>query len=178
MIDKNFVLWFCGLSGSGKTTLAKMLFDYFRESKQPVEHLDGDFIRDLLNVREFTREAREAHLKRIAHTSSLLEKHGVTVITSFISPYDESRKWARSQCRNFIEIYLSTSLADCEERDVKWLYKKARNGEIQNFTGIDSVFEPPKYPELVIDTKNQTPKESFEIILKYIFNRDNSQRPL
>jgi len=171
MNRNNFVLWFCGLSGSGKTTLSKMLYDYFRKSGRTVEHLDGDSIRDLLNVHEFTHEGREMHLKRVAHTASLLEKHGVTVVASFISPYAESRNWARSQCRDFIEIYLSTSLTECESRDVKGLYKKARRGDIKNFTGIDSKFEPPENPEIVIDTENQTPQESVDIITRYLLSR-------
>ncbi|HOX23674.1 MAG TPA: adenylyl-sulfate kinase, partial [Elusimicrobiales bacterium] len=110
----------------------------------------------------FARQARNAHNKRMGHLASLLEKHGVIVLASFISPYRSSRAAARSFCRNFFEIYLSARLPECEGRDVKGHYRRARAGRLPKFTGIGDGYEPPLKPELSIDTGHQTPEASFE----------------
>ncbi len=163
-----FVLWFTGLSGAGKSTLADMLYDFFSVNGCAVEKLDGDKVRSIFPSTGFTEEARKEHIHRIGFTASLLEKHGVSVIASFISPNARARHFARNLCNNFIEVYLSTSLAECERRDTKGLYAKARSGQIKNFTGIDAPYEAPSSPELVIDTEKQTADESFATIVEFL----------
>lgn len=154
-----FVVWFTGLSGTGKTTLAKLLVPLFTKDSLEVEHIDGDELRDLFPEVGFARSDRELHIKRVAHTASLLEKHNVVTITSLISPYESSRNFAKSICKNFFEIYLSTPLEVCEKRDPKGLYLKARSGVIKNFTGIGDVYEIPKTPFLNLNTEIGNPEE-------------------
>jgi adenylylsulfate kinase len=146
------VVWFTGLSGSGKSTLARWLAGEMRTAGLPVEELDGDAIRARFPAIGFTREEREAHVKRVGALASSLEQNGVSVVASLISPYEASRQFVRGLCRNFVEVYVSTPLDVCEERDVKGLYAKARAGGIVQFTGIDDPYEPPAAPDLVLDT--------------------------
>jgi len=163
-----FVLWFTGLSGSGKSTIANIISAYLEKKGRRVERLDGDTVRSIFPDTGFTREARNSHVRRIGYLASILEKNGVTVVSSFISPYAESRDFVRSLCGNFIEVYLSTPLEACERRDVKGLYKKARAGKIENFTGIGDPYEPPPKPEIIIDTEKRSIDETVEIIISYI----------
>lgn len=146
------VLWLTGLSGAGKSTLAEHLERRLKAEGLPCEVLDGDTIRSIFPTTGFSREEREAHVKRVGHLASRLEAHGVFVIVSLISPFEASRRFARGLCKNFVEIYLSTPLAECERRDVKGLYARARRGDIKGFTGIDDPYEAPQSPELNIDT--------------------------
>ncbi len=164
---KTFVLWFTGLSGSGKSTLAQAVFDKLKD-KCKIEQLDGDIVRDIFPKTGFTEEERNEHIKRIGFLTSILEKNGICVIASFISPFKSSRNFVRNSCKTFVEIYVSANLEECEKRDVKGLYKKVRNGEIKNFTGLDSPYEIPENPELIIDTANLSIEESTNIILRYI----------
>jgi adenylyl-sulfate kinase len=150
------VLWFTGLSGAGKSTLADAVYQELSGRGLTVEYLDGDTIRDLLPGSGFTPAERNAHVKRVGFLASRLEHHGVTVICALISPYREARATVRQLCRNFTEIHVSTPLEECEKRDVKGLYARARRGEIVNFTGLDDPYEPPLTPELAIDT-SRTP---------------------
>jgi len=146
------VLWFTGLSGSGKTTIATEVYRDLQGRGAAVEYLDGDAIRALFPGVGFGPSERDAHLRRVAFLASRLAHHGVIVITAFISPYRDSRAYARSLCRNFVEIHVATPLEVCEARDPKGLYAKARRGEIRQFTGVDDPYETPLEPELVIDT--------------------------
>jgi len=150
------VLWFTGLSGSGKSTIADWVVSALQARGTPVELLDGDAIRDIFPNTGFSKDERDAHIKRVGYLASKLEKHGVTVVASFVSPYRESRDFVRGLCRHFVEIYVATPLEVCERRDVKGLYRKARRGEIRQFTGIDDPYEPPVRPELTIDTEVDT----------------------
>ncbi len=145
------VLWFTGLSGSGKSTIAGAVADELARRGVATEYLDGDAVR-LLAPAGFSRAERDAHVKRVGFMASRLEHHGVTVICALISPYREARAWIRDRCQRFIEIYVATPLAECERRDVKGLYARARRGEITSFTGIDDPYEPPESPDLTIDT--------------------------
>jgi adenylylsulfate kinase len=146
------VLWFTGLSGSGKSTIATRVHEELARRGVPVEYIDGDALRAVFPNTGFTRAEREEHLRRTGYMASRLAAHGVTVVASFVSPYRESRDFIRKLCGEFVEIYVATPLEECERRDVKGLYARARRGEIPNFTGIDDPYEPPERPELTLDT--------------------------
>ena len=162
------VLWFTGLSGSGKSTIADQVAKELERRNVDIERLDGDHIRSLFPGTGFTRDERDKHLKRIGYIAALLEKHGVTVIASFVSPYADSRLHIRKLCTNFVEVYVSTPLDECERRDVKGLYKKARKGELKNFTGIDDPYESPQHPEITLDTTAMTVKQAVEQVMNYL----------
>lgn len=165
MSEKARVIWFTGLSGAGKTTLAEKLAAYLKEKGEKCELLDGDTVRNIFPQTGFTKKERDEHVKRMGFLASMLERNGVTVLASFISPYRESRDFVRKMCGNFVEVYVSTSLEVCEKRDVKGLYKKARRGEIKSFTGIDDPYEAPLHPEITINTAEETVEESLEKLL-------------
>lgn len=146
------VIWLTGLSGSGKSTIAGCLVDELRRRGHAVEHLDGDILRQMFPSTGFSRESRNEHVRRVGYIAALLAKHGVYTVVSLISPYRESRHFARSLAPAFMEVYVSTPLEVCERRDVKGLYAKARRGELSQFTGVDDPYEPPVNPEITIDT--------------------------
>ncbi|NHM33864.1 adenylyl-sulfate kinase [Neobacillus terrae] len=171
----SFVLWFTGLSGSGKSTLAnevdRQLYSIGRRSYI----LDGDNIRHGLNRDlDFTNEDRIENIRRIGEVSKLFVDSGTIILTAFISPFREDRALVRKlfEEEEFIEVYLNCPLGVCELRDSKGLYKRARNGEIRNFTGIDSPYEPPVQPELAIDTSQQGVQGAAESIINYLKERD------
>lgn len=160
------VLWFTGLSGSGKSTIAVRVHRELVRRGMDVEYLDGDALREVFPGTGFTREAREEHLRRTGYMASRLAAHGVAVVASFVSPYRESRDFIRGLCGRFVEIYVSTPLEECERRDVKGLYARARRGEIRNFTGIDDPYEPPERPELTLDTRELSLEECVARVLE------------
>ena len=147
------VVWFTGLSGSGKSTIATRVHEVLVRRGVPVEFLDGDALREVFPGTGFTRAEREEHLRRTGYMASRLAAHGVTVVASFVSPYRASRDFVRRLCPAFLEVYVATPLEECERRDVKGLYARARRGEIRHFTGIDDPYEPPEHPELTLDTR-------------------------
>jgi len=163
-----FVLWFTGLSGSGKSTLANKVYDELKQSDIKIEKLDGDIVREIFPKTGFTEDERNEHIKRIGFMASILERNEIIVLASFISPYRISREVVRTLCKNYVEIYVSASLTECEKRDVKGLYKEVRKGNIKNFTGIDAPYEIPENPELVIDTEMLSVEQSTQKILAYI----------
>jgi adenylylsulfate kinase len=163
-----FVLWLTGLSGAGKTTLAVRLAEHLNGLGRKVERLDGDTMRGVFPNTGFSKEARNEHIRRVGFMASRLEHHGVCVVCSFISPYREARAFVRSQCRHFIEVYVKASLEECQRRDVKGLYKKALDGQITSFTGLDDPYEAPERPEIVVNTEEQTEEESVRQILDYL----------
>ncbi len=160
------VLWFTGLSGSGKSTIASRIVQVLVAGGTPVEYLDGDAIRELFPATGFTRPERDAHIRRVGWLASRLERHGVTVVTALVSPYEESRRFVRGLCRRFTEIWVSTPLAECERRDVKGLYARARAGEVRHFTGLDDVYEPPVSAEITIDTTGLSIEDATGIVLR------------
>ena len=170
MAEKGFTLWFTGLSGSGKTTITNVLVKELRSRGSKLEVLDGDIVRENLSKGlGFSKEDRDTNIRRIAFVANLLSRNGVPVITAAISPYREIRDEARVKMDGrFIEAYVKASVEECERRDVKGLYAKARAGEIKEFTGVSDPYEPPENPELVIDTESQTPEESAKQILDYL----------
>ncbi|MFI5405316.1 MAG: adenylyl-sulfate kinase [Nitrososphaerales archaeon] len=162
-----FVLWMTGLPCSGKTTIVRKL----QETIPNLAVLDGDELREWLSPKDFSKEGRDEHNKKVAHLAKLLLKHKVPVGVSLVSPYIVNRENARKVINlgdKFSEVYVKCSLEKCEERDVKGMYKKARAGEIKNFTGLDDPYEPPVNPELVINTENQTLEESVQEIKDYL----------
>lgn len=165
---KPTVLWFTGLSGSGKSTISEKVYSRLKEEGYAVEHLDGDAVREVFPTTGFSKEERDSHVKRVGFVASLLQKHGVFVVASFISPYQDARDFVRDMCEDFTEVYISTPLEECERRDVKGLYDKARKGEIDNFTGISDPYEEPKNPELDINTTDITPEEGVQQVMDYL----------
>lgn len=168
MHHKSHVIWLTGLSGSGKTTLALALAQRLKQLHIKTELLDGDVIREIFPMIGFTKSERIEHSRRVGYTASLLEKNNITVICSLISPYAEGRDFVRKITRNFVEVHLSTPLEICESRDPKGLYKKARTGQIKNFTGIDDPYEQPLHPELRLDTSTLNVEECVNKIINHL----------
>jgi adenylyl-sulfate kinase len=152
------------LSGAGKSTIASAVARELIEREIRTEYLDGDAVR-LLSPAGFLRADRDAHVRRVGFLASRLEYHGVTVVCALISPYADTRLHVRRLCRRFVEIHVATPLAECERRDVKGLYARARRGEITHFTGIDDPYEAPAHPELVLDTTRLSPSEAVHKVL-------------
>ena len=162
------VIWFTGLSGSGKSTIARRVVDALEARGEPVEYLDGDAIRDIFPATGFTRPERDAHIRRVGWVASRLERHGVTVIASLVSPYEESRAFVRSLSRHFHLIWVSTPFDECARRDVKGLYARALRGEIKHFTGLDDPFEAPAAPDLTLDTTHLPVDDAVARVLRYL----------
>ena len=169
--NNSFVIWFTGLSGSGKSTLANNLEKKLLSEGILTYILDGDNIRGGLNKDlDFTENGRVENIRRIGEVAKLMTDAGVVVLTAFISPFKEDRNTVRRLLNDgeFIEIYVKCDLNTCEERDVKGLYSKAREGKIKNFTGIDSPYEEPENPEITVDTSVMNINDCVETIYKYI----------
>lgn len=168
---KSVVIWFTGLSGSGKSTISVALEKALFEQNITSYRLDGDNIRHGLNQNlGFSPEDRKENIRRIGEVGKLMVDAGVVTMTAFISPYEEDRNTVRDILEDgeFIEVYTKCSLDECESRDPKGLYKKARSGEIKEFTGINAPYEEPSNPEIIIDTENESVEESVEKILAYL----------
>ena len=168
---KAYLLWFTGLSGSGKSTLANLVEIAFHQRGLTTYILDGDNIRQGINKDlSFTPEDRTENIRRIAEISNLMLDAGVLTLAAFVSPYIKDRETVKKivGTDNFIEIYINTSLAECEKRDVKGLYKKARAGEIKNMTGISAPYEAPVNPDLEVITDGQPIEKSVKTILEFI----------
>jgi len=165
------LIWFTGLSGSGKSTILDALEKMLFEKGFSTYSLDGDNIRfGLCKGLGFSLEDRTENIRRIAEVANLMLDAGLIVLASFISPLKSQRDLVKEIVgeENFVEIYMSTPLEECEKRDVKGLYKKARDGEIENFTGISSKYEPPEKPDIIIDTTDLSIKESVQQIYNEI----------
>ncbi|GAB1533061.1 MULTISPECIES: adenylyl-sulfate kinase [Brevibacillus] len=168
---KSCVLWFTGLSGAGKSSLANAVEHELHQRGLASYVLDGDNIRHGLNRGlGFGAEDRQENIRRIGEVAKLFVDAGVITLTAFISPYREDRELARNlvEAGEFIEVYVKCSLDECERRDVKGLYRKARSGEIGQFTGISAPYEEPLQAELVIESDKQTIEESVQIVLTYL----------
>jgi len=164
---KGFTVWFTGLSGAGKSTISDVLIEEFKKRGIKHEVLDGDVVRtNLSKGLGFSKEDRDINIRRIGFVCNLLSRNGVVAIAAAISPYRSVRDEVRDMIENFVEVHVSAPLEVCEERDVKGLYKKARAGEIKEFTGVSDPYEPPLNPEVVCESHKQTPEESAEMILQ------------
>ncbi len=173
-LQEGFTVWFTGWSGAGKTTLAIEIEKSLRESGIPyVQRLDGDIIReDLTRDLGFSKEDRNENIRRVTFVAGLLSRNGVATLVSFISPYREAREKARALCHNFIEVYVKCDSDTLITRDIKGFYKKAMNGEIQNFTGIDDPYEEPLNPEIIVDTGRMSVEEARDTILACLHEKN------
>ena len=163
-----FNLWFTGLPLSGKTTIADKVYEELEKLQIPIERIDAKDIRDLVPNIGFSREDRNRHMQRIGHLIKTLQNNSISTVASFVSPYRESRKAIREMVKNNIVVYLKADIASCEARDYKGVYVKARAGELQNFSGINDVYEEPQHAEIVIDTDKMTADEAATEIVKYV----------
>ena len=164
-------LWMTGLSGAGKSTLANALEQELNRIGKHTYILDGDNLRHGLNSDlGFSEADRNENVRRAAEAAKLMVDAGLIVIVGLISPFKKERDWARSLFKDdqFKEIYISTSLQECEQRDTKGLYKKARQGVVIDFTGIDSPYEPPENPDVIIDTQDKSVSECVQLILEKV----------
>jgi len=170
---KSAIIWFTGLSGSGKSTLAHALEDYLHKTGVKTFVLDGDNIRQGLCIDlGFSDEDRTENIRRIGEVSKLMIDAGIITMTAFISPFMKDRRIVRDlvDAGDFIEIYCNSDLDICESRDPKGLYKKARAGEIPEFTGISSPYEAPENPELNVDTGNSSIEACVEVVVQYLLD--------
>ncbi|MFT4804273.1 MAG: adenylylsulfate kinase [Psychroserpens sp.] len=171
---KAYLLWFTGLSGSGKSTLANLVEIELHKKGLSTYILDGDNIRQGINKDlSFSPSDRTENIRRISEISNLMLDAGVITLAAFISPYIKDREEVQQivGSDNFIEIFVNTSLEECERRDVKGLYKKARSGEIKNMTGITAPYEAPINPDLEVITDSHSVEKSVEIIINFINNK-------
>lgn len=167
----SFLIWFTGLSGSGKSTLSNAVEEKLHSKGIHTYALDGDNIRNGINKNlTFSEEDREENIRRVAEIANLFIDAGIVVLASFISPDSKSRDEVKRivGVNNFIEVYVNTSLEECERRDVKGLYEKARRGEIKSFTGISAPYETPISPDIEIKTENLTVEEAAKNVLATI----------
>ena len=172
--QKPCLIWYTGLSGSGKSTLANAVERSLFDKGFLTYSLDGDNVRHgISNNLDFSAKDRSENIRRIGEVAKLMIDAGLIVSASFVSPFEKDRELVKDLIgkANFIEIYVSTPLSECERRDVKGLYKKARNGEITDFTGISSPFEEPKSPDLSIDTTNISIADASKIVLSIILKK-------
>src|SRR6202048_5006323 len=173
-MSEGFTLWFTGLSGAGKSTLAGRAAEELRRRGYRVEVLDGDEVRtNLSKGLGFSKEDRDTNIRRIGFVAHLLERNGVAVICSEISPYRQTRDELRMMVGdNFIEVYADCPIEICETRDGKVeMYAKARRGEIKEFTGVSDPYEPPEQPEVHLLTHKETPKQSADTVMLYLVKR-------
>lgn len=166
MEHKGFTLWFTGLPCSGKSVLADVVAEELKSKGMKVERLDGDIVRkSLTRDLGFTEEDRNMNIERVTFVAKILTRNGVVVLASFVSPYNKIREYSRKEIGDYILVYVKCSLEECERRDIKGMYEKARRGVIKDFTGIDHPFEEPDNADIIVETDKQTIEESKTIIL-------------
>ena len=163
-----FNLWFTGLPLSGKTTIADKVYEELEKLHIPIERIDSKDIRELIPDIGYTREDRNRHMHRIGNLIKTLQKNSISTVSSFVSPYRESRKAIREMVKNNIVVYVKADVETCKKRDYKGAYAKAISGEYQNFSGVNDVYEEPQHAEIVIDTDKLGVDEAVEEIVKYI----------
>jgi adenylylsulfate kinase len=167
----SFLIWFTGFSGSGKSTIANLVEKALFDLRIKTYTLDGDNIRKgINNDLSFAPEDRTENIRRIAEVSNLMIDAGLVVLAAFVSPYKKDRENIRTIVKdvNFVEVYINTSIEECERRDVKGLYKKARAGEIKNMTGVSAPYEAPEQPDIEIKTESESIENSVKRIVEFI----------
>jgi adenylylsulfate kinase len=170
----SFLIWFTGLSGSGKSTIANLVEKALFQNGIKTYTLDGDNIRKGINKDlSFAPEDRTENIRRIAEVSNLMIDAGLVVLAAFVSPYKKDRENIRTIVKdvNFVEVYINTSVEECERRDVKGLYKKARAGEIKNMTGVSAPYEAPEQPDIEIKTEDESIEDSVSKIVDFITSK-------
>jgi adenylylsulfate kinase len=166
-MKKGLTIWLTGYSGAGKTTLANNVKNILTHRGHSCELLDGDVIRQHLSLGlGFSKEDRCENIRRIGFVAELLSRHGIIVIVSAISPYKSARDEVHNRIPHFIEVYIKCSIEECERRDVKGLYKKAKAGELNFFTGISDPYEEPDKPDIICNTEFETVEQSTQQIIE------------
>jgi len=166
-----FNLWFTGLPLSGKTTIADAVYKELQKLDIPLERIDSKDIRDVIPNIGFSRENRNRHMHRIGHLIKTLQKNSVSTVCSFVSPYRESRKAIRVMVKNNIVVYIKADIVTCKKRDYKGKYEKALKGKLQNFTGVNDIYEEPQHAEIVIDTDKVSVEEAKKIVVNFVKKR-------
>ena len=162
------VIWITGLSRSGKSGIGRLLTENLQHQGYKAEHLDGHSIRDLFPETGYSRKDVNRHIKRVGFLARKLEEQGVVVVATFLSPYEESREFVREITNHYFEVYISTPAPVCAARDQKGIYARATAGVLENFPGVNSEYEVPKQPDLVIDTSETGQEEAAAIIFSQI----------
>jgi adenylylsulfate kinase len=166
---QGFTIWFTGLPCCGKTTIANQVAVILKQRNYLVEQLDGDIIRqNFSSDLSFSKKDRDENIKRATFLAKMLSRNNIVVLASFVSPYRKQRRKARKEIKNFVEVYVRCPVKICMKRDVKGMYKKALEGKIQHFTGVDDPYEEPENPELIVDTDIESVQESVEKVLQKI----------
>jgi len=163
-----FNLWFTGLPLSGKTTIADRVYEELKKLQIPLERLDSKDIRNIVPDIGFSREDRNRHMKRVGYLIKTLQNNSISTVASFVSPYRESRKTIRNMVKNNIVVYLKADIETCKKRDYKGVYNKALKGELQNFSGVNDIYEEPQHAEIVINTDKLNIEQAVAQIIKYI----------
>lgn len=163
-----FNLFFTGLPLSGKTTIADLVYKELEKLQIPIERIDSNNIRDIVPNIGFNREDRNRHMHRIGYLIQKLQKNSVSTVVSFVSPYRESRKAIREMVKQNIVVYVKADIETCKTRDYKGVYAKAESGELQNFTGVNDVYEEPQHAEIIIDTEITSAEDAAKQIVKYV----------
>jgi len=175
VVHPGLTVWFTGLSGSGKSTLSLAVNEQLAASGYRVQLLDGDEVRLFLSQDlGFSKQDRDENIRRIGYVAELLTKNGVITLVSAISPYRSARDSVRTRIPNFLEVYVNAPIEECERRDVKGLYKRARSGEIKTFTGISDPYEAPLQPDVECRTDLESVPESIQRVIDAILARMNT----
>jgi len=174
-VTEPVVVWLTGLSGSGKTTLARALCEELSGCNLLAQHVDGDQLRRVVGCPGFSRPARDQNVATAGYAASLLQRHGVNVVVSLISPYDAARKLVRSMCEPFVLVHVSTPLEVCIARDPKGLYSLASFGLIPNFTGVTDPYEVPDDAELTLDTEHLNLDDATDMVLRVVQTASSSR---
>jgi len=168
-MKNGFVIWFTGISGAGKTTLATLLKERLDLEGIENEFLDGDVVRQFFeNDLGYTEKDRFHNITRIAYAAELLSRHGIISIVANIAPYFKVREFIRRHVEDYIQIYVNVTIETARRRDVKGLYKKYNDGEMDNLIGIDDRYDIPRLPNLILNTDEETPEQSFEKLIDYL----------
>lgn len=170
--QRGVTVWFTGLSGAGKTTISRAVAERLKAESCKIEILDGDIVRqNLTKGLGFSKEDRDENIRRIGFVAHLLTRNDVIVLVSAISPYRAIREEVQTRIGDFVEVFVNAPVEVCEERDVKGLYKRARSGEIKNFTGISDPYEPPTAPTVECRTDLEAEAESVEKVMRVLRDR-------